>query len=430
MKFISINFFLYTIQKYSLLLVLLYCVGALTPDLYVKNSLLSYDLDMIISSQSGSNHFKQIFWSSLFLFLSCSFMLGKEDSHSWNSVIKTIFYLLIICLTTLVSTMWSNYPSLTVKRGLFQVIFVITLVLSVHYSEKHNYLEKNIEFFLYALYFMTSISILSGYGFADNGTLASFSNNKNNFALSLICVTIIVFALKNASIININNYRFHITLLLLMLILTQSKTNLSILVAFYFLSKMGKNHIALVLSGIYLSSILVFVISSGTSSLLGNQFNLLNYVDEDFLTGRGFIWDTLYYDLVYFDKFMLGYGYGAYFGTPDIPYFFDDEYSFIRFITSAHNGYIEHYVQFGFFVSIFLFLVYFLCSKTINNKYLLLIMIIPILHNITETSMLKDNSIAWFTFIFSFAASNILKPKSETMESQQIELKNSNKEIL
>tara|TARA_Y100001960_G_scaffold329969_1_gene422728 strand:+ start:6851 stop:8101 length:1251 start_codon:yes stop_codon:yes gene_type:complete len=399
------------LRRYGFFLVILYCIGALSPAFYPKSSLLSNDLDSIISAKSGSAIFKQTFWLGLFVYYVFNVITSKELRFFSRSINITLLLLILICITISTSALWSAFPSLTIKRSIFQFAFCGTVFFSIYYAFQQGTLGKCVIFSVYAIYALTFLSIIMGYGFSVNGTLASFAKNKNQFAASLIIIIVFMITLKNCNLVVLSNYKLHISLLVTLVFLTQSKTNLAIITLFYLSTKIPIQLNRYLLSVTYIAFIFLFCMFYPSNSYFGYNYTILDIIDEDFLTGRGYIWDLLYYDLHFFNQSLIGYGYGAYFGTPTIPYFFDDPYSFTRFITSAHNGYIDHIMQLGIVLTSFLAVLYFIMASRLKHRFLLASMSIPIIHNITETSMLKDSSIIWLAFLFSVSLSCLLDIK-------------------
>lgn len=399
------------LKRYGFFFVILYCIGALSPAFYPKSPLLSNDLDSIISAKSGSAIFKQAFWLGLFVYYVFNVIVSKELRFFSRSINITLLSLILICITISTSALWSAYPFLTIKRCIFQFTFCGTIFFSIYYAFQQRTLGKCVIFSVYTIYVLTFFVTILGYGFSENGTLASFANNKNQFAVSLVAIIAFMITLKNCNLADFSNYKLHISILMMFVILTQSKTNLAMITIFYLSIRMPILFNKCFLSTIYIVCVFLFCIFYPLNGLFGYNYTILDIVDEDFLTGRGYIWDLLYYDLNFFGESLTGYGYGAYFGVPTIPYFFDDAYSFTRFITSAHNGYIEHIMQLGIFLTLLLAALYFIMVSRLKNRVLVASMCIPVIHNITETSMLKDSSIVWFAFIFSVSISSLLDTK-------------------
>jgi len=131
------------------------------------------------------------------------------------------------------------------------------------------------------------------------------------------------------------------------------------------------------------------------SYYLGEYTHAGLYLDPDAITGRGIIWDTLYYDLQYFSKLLFGYGYGAYFSNGTIPHFFDDDWSFLRHISSSHNGYLDMLLQYGIALSLVIIPCLYKLTSGIKHSWLSAAFILPVVYNLTESAFLRDQSIMW-----------------------------------
>ena len=154
---------------------------------------------------------------------------------------------------------------------------------------------------------------------------------------------------------------------------------------------------------------MLFILIPSLSYFLGDITHAGQYLEPDAITGRGIIWDTLYYDLEYFSKFAFGYGYGAYFSNGSIPYFFDDDWSFLKHIASSHCGYIDVLIQYGLVFSLAVVICIYRLSSGIKNVWLSSAFIIPIIYNFTESTFLRDQSMMWLFAIVLFSYVAILK---------------------
>ena len=164
----------------------------------------------------------------------------------------------------------------------------------------------------------------------------------------------------------------------------------------------------------------IFILIPGVSYHINDYQHIALYVDDDFFTGRGIIWDALYYDLGFFDEITLGYGYGSYFGVGVIPFELDDKYSFLQYVSSAHNGYLQLLLQFGVVGSLFIFIFFIVSMLNSNNKYLHAALIIPILHNVTESSIFRDVNMAWFLMVVIIISSGIYLVRYEVSNERDI----------
>jgi len=78
----------------------------------------------------------------------------------------------------------------------------------------------------------------------------------------------------------------------------------------------------------------------------------------------------------------------------------------MQFINSPHNGYLDLLLQFGYVFTLFILVIFMLLFKNIKCPYITAAMILPLVHNLTEASMFKDNTMVWLLFIVGIAASS------------------------
>ena len=396
--------------KYGFLLILFSIFDIFSPDFYPKVLLSDLNLDSLVANQSGSSLNKQIFWMVLFAFFTSQFWIFRLRNNANLEFIKLLALMLVLPLICLVSIIWSEYPQHGFKRGIFQFIFISVVSISAFYSLAYGTFTNSIRITSAVVIIYVFYSILIGNGFSSQGALIGYFSNKNvlgGAALALIMLNHFFDKSSSTKDIFVRNI---ITLLLaILLVLSMSKTNIAIFVLVTALSYLRLT----ILKTVTISFVLIFsatFIWLPISELFTGQYVVFSdFVSSDFITGRGLIWETIYYDLNKFDKLYFGYGYGNFFGVPEIPYYFDNAFSFLMFITSAHNGYIELLIQFGIIVStiIVTLLIKLLSLMTRKEQYLLAV--IPVLQNLTESTLLKDASIYWFVFIIAILFHAMLK---------------------
>ena len=400
------------LQSYGLFIIFLFCFGILTPDLDAKFSLMDLDLEQQLNASAGSNIFKQLLWSSLFVFYVASFFLaGSYKKVSRNFYLKSLLLLMIVFIS-LISAFWSNYPSYVLKRSLFQLIFISSIILAFYYSFINKTLERSIMLTVYSYLFITLVSILLGVGFTADFALAGFAKNKNLMGINLAVLIITFHSLKKSYNFNFRNFKNILVLLIILLLLTKSKTSIFLVLFYFTMSNIHFKYVKASLLIILASCVSMFLLLPLLSYLLNDYYHIGKLVDANFMTGRGFIWNILYYDLEYFDKLLSGYGYGSYFGVPQIPYFFDVDNSFIQYINSAHNGFIELYLQFGALITIAIIAIFAMCMKGLNSSHLLAGLSVIVLHNITEASFYKDSTSIWVLYLLIFSISIFSKKLS------------------
>ncbi|MBB1330213.1 O-antigen ligase family protein [Pseudoalteromonas sp. SR43-7] len=403
-----VNSCLNFIRKYGFLLVLIFCFGGFSPALYPKVGMMDLDLSNRIDSKSGSNLFKQLFWVSLFFFYLFCFYFDKNKIIIKKNFNNALIAFSLIISISFISMLWSSFPSYVFKRTFFQLIFITVCILSFYFSYKKNNTAKCIELCLYYMFFLILLTLIMGWGLTSDLSLAGYEKGKNVLGINLVVIYILYsFFCKSKSK---KNDLIVLFTLFSLIILTQSKTCFLLVVMFFILTKFKQSHIKIINTSLLLFLVVGFIVMPCITYYSNSYMHIGLYVDPEFITGRGYIWDTIYYDLSFYKNIFLGYGYASYFGTPEIPYFFDDSHSFLRYITSSHNGYLSLLIQFGV-LSITIVSLFAYVTKNIEGRVGNAAITIIIFHNITEASFYRDNTVIWMLFLIVVAFSLVKKVK-------------------
>ncbi|UTW48991.1 O-antigen ligase family protein [Bacterioplanoides sp. SCSIO 12839] len=382
----------YLWEKYGFCLVLLFCLGVFQADLTSKGGMMEADFSQRMANKSGGNFIKQLFWISFFLFYISRFFL--VNSLASKELGKKLFWLLVLPSVALVSAIWAEQSSYVIKRSFFQLCFIFTVCLSFYYSYQRGGLYRSVVVAVCVVFLLTLISIALGAGFTPSGALSAYVAGKNVNAINLI----VLIALVTLLIVHMGARKELLWMtfgLMALLILTKSKTNIFIACLFFFLVWLRPVFSTPVVLSLFTGAVMLFVIVPLVTLTLNFEWNPGMSLEPDALTGRGFIWDTLYFDIKTFDKVLLGYGYGGYFGTGSIPFYFDDDFSFIKRITTAHNGYLELILQLGYILTLFVLCFIAYLIKGFSYGWQVSAMAIPIIHNLTESSIFRDQNMIW-----------------------------------
>ena len=391
------------VLRYGFLLVLLSVCNIFSPDFSAKTMLTDLNLESMVDSQSGTNSIKQIFWAVLFLFFVSQYVLFRFRNKHYKRFNKKLLLLIIIGLVCIFSGLWSEYLFQSFKRSIFQILFISVICISAFYSVAYETFERSVKIATVLVLSFTIVSIALGIGFNAKGALAGYFQNKNTLAitvLSLLALNYLI-VMQNLSKSNKIDRQSWVLIfgLICCLLVSASKTNIFIFLLLPIFHSLNLRILRLTAVSIFLGLSFLFILMPISYLFTEHYIVLSDFVDDTFITGRGLIWKTIYYDLITFEKLTLGYGYGSYFGVPSIPYYFDDSLSFLRFINSAHNGYLELLIQFGIIFSCFIIFILGALIYSLQKKEYLVVAMIPILQNITESSFLRDNLIYWFLFI-------------------------------
>lgn len=394
-------------EKYSFVIIVLFCFGFFGANLMPKVAMTANDATAFSEQISGSNSTKQIFWLSMFAFL------------TWRGFAQRIFTVdrwnMLLMLTAmaggiaLISVLWSDYPLLTFKRSFFQIIFCFSLVSSFYLAKEHDVIERSLFWGGALIVSLILLTILMGVAFVPSGNLAGFTKGKNVLGQNLVVFIALLFLQIKLFGQRLPYTKWLIGVMFFFLLLTISKTSIALLVIFYLIGLSNILIVKLIKNTAFLIAISIFIFIPALSYYLGDYIHAGLYLDPTAITGRGIIWDTLYYDLEYFSQILLGYGYGAYFSNGTIPYFFDDNWSFLKHIASSHNGYLDVLLQYGLIFSLPIVLFLYKLTAGIKHHWLAAAFIIPIVYNITESTFLRDQSMMWCFTVILFAYVVILK---------------------
>lgn len=383
-------------ERYGMALVMLFVLDIFMPNLAPKVELLERDLSAVIASNAGANILKQLFWIGMF---SGYLMLHLLDRLR---VLRQSFWgwMLLAWLAVFVAAFTSDYVAISLKRALFQFIFLFVVFSATHYAYRNRSLRICVWFAGISVIGLSLLSLVLGVGLSSLG-LAGYTESKNvlgAYLTALIIMTVVVEFIEGRKV----PFSFLFKLMLCgLLVLTQSKTSVAVLLLVLIMAR--SDLLLVLLSNLLLVSgfFLLFVFWPAISYELGDYWHISQHISHEFMTNRGIIWEACYYDLERFGKLLTGWGYASYFGVPDLPFSFDVKWSFLQYINSSHNGYISLLIQLGLFLSIPIYLALTGMIFHVRNLKLQAALMFPLIHNLTESSFLRDQHVVWFFFVWT-----------------------------
>lgn len=388
------------LDRYAFLIILLYCLEVLAPELSPKAAMMDADAGDRTASISGGNLVKQVFWVAALFFLAWRFI---QLNFLTVQAQRQLFLLLALSGLALVSVLWSGYTSYTVKRAVFQAIFCFCVFSSFFLARYYQTYAQSLYIATGIVVVMILLSVVFGGAFMPDGSLAGFTKGKNLLGQYLLAMIVMLALVIKLDKVEVKKLYIALALVFGFLILTGSKTSTALVILFAALAFSGTLMAKFVVSFAFITFAAVFIFIPGLSYIFADMVHIGQYLSPNAITGRGIIWDTLYYDLFYFSKVTLGYGYGAYFGVGVIPYFFDDPWSFLQHIASSHNGYLDMFLQFGLLGSVFVVGLFIALSMGIRAKWLAASLIVPVVYSFTESAVFRDQSMMWFLTVVLFA---------------------------
>ena len=396
------------LEKYGLLLMALYCLEVFTPDFGSKVIESDLTMDAFNERLAGSNLFKQAFWILAWLFFTIRYLFNTAIGPLKRNLNTNVLLLLLLCGFALLSALWSDYPFFTLKRAIFQVLFCCSLSFAVCFAIYHGSLIKTFTLAAWVCIGLIMVSLLLGGGINTDLQLSGFVSSKNTLGKNLLVLFVLGYVWTRTLNVKDKWLQFTLLALAILLLMTQSKTNMMLLFIFVLLMQLSLFKLRVIMTSVFLMLTSVFVFIPAMSYYLNDYQHIALYVDAEFFTGRGLIWDALYYDLAFFQKMALGYGYGSYFEVGVVPFTLDDKYSFLQFITSAHNGYLQLLLQFGLLGTFLVSVMLMLPLLNIRNSFLLAALIVPLIQNVTESTLFRDTNMVWFLMIVIIASARLL----------------------
>lgn len=387
------------LDKYAFLIILLYCLGLFSPELAPKGTMMDTEAEYRATSMSSSNITKQLFWFLAFFYL--AWRLVKLNFMSLPAQ-RQLLTLLMISGLALASVLWCLYDLHNKKS----VISAYILLLYFYFFLFIQIASKLCSISIYGYmpdYFYDFFVCWNGGAFGPDGALAGFNRSKNLLGQNLLAMFVMMILLIKLDGIEVKKLYLCLAMIFCFLVLTGSKTSLALAMLFIGLALSGTLIAKFIVGFSFLVLSSVFIFIPGLSYISGEMFHIGQYMEPAAFTGQGLIWDTLYYDMDYFSKVLLGYGYGAYFGVGVIPYFFDDPWSFLQQITSPHNGYLDMFLQFGVLGCSFLISLFITLCAGVKSKWLAGALIVPVIYSFTEAAVFRDQSMMWFLTIVLFA---------------------------
>jgi exopolysaccharide production protein ExoQ len=333
----------------------------------------------------------------------------------------------IACLVgiAILSTLWSDLPDITFRRGI--VLFGTTLFglyLAVRYTLKEQLRLLAIMLGIAATLSLLFAIFLPSYGITGEiyeitpqgiriaseiyeGTWKGIFFHKNVLG-RLMVLSVLVFAMLN---IEETKYRIikwaMLGLSLSLLILSESKSSLVIfgiiLILFTFYKSLQWHiNIRLSLYCFYAIAVIFMVVWS-----LGNTKYIFNIVDRDItLSGRSDLWEAVL--IMIRKRPFLGYGYNAFWlglkGKSAVLWKLVGWQA-----THSHNGLLDLWLDLGIFGVVLFILAFFQAFCNAIRKigsadsmevfWPLFYLTFMLLFNLTESSILQQNSIFWVLFV-------------------------------
>lgn len=386
-------------------LIVAYCFNVLPPD---------FSFDGISRGGAEGSLYNQVFWGALML-MSLPSVLGRSKVH-WGVYVHAM-PLLILCTFFLLSAIWSLDPAISFRRAVLEFMVVGCVLVNV------ASLERAEQAFV-ILYRVASITLclelvmlFRENGFDEFGLFRGIHSHKNVLGLVSVIAIFSGFWVRSGDFdVSRRWVAIYLILWFVLLVLSQSKTSLGLLIAIPLFAISIRRWSAKI--GVGIGAPLVVIIAIGycfvaIGVIAGFDVGggVEDWISSVGFTGRDHIWHFLIARIL--EAPWLGYGYGGFWDIgPDAP---NVKYGtgYMPMINQAHNGYLDILLAGGMLglAGYLLVLAAFvrslsLAERTVKNSVLGLgwiFVTFSFFHNFTESSALRGYALVWVIQLLAMA---------------------------
>ncbi len=373
----------------------------------------------------------RMFWFAAYIPTLFLVLRRWRDIGSW--IFSIPFFLLLLVILAISSTMWSGVPEVTFRRS---IALMLTTLFGLYLAKCYDN-EEVLELLVWCLSFIMILNWIFALGVPSWGRMMYESGeawrgvfiHKNVMGETMLLYLIVLTQFEYKTI-RARAFVFFAGMLSLgLLLLSKSMTPVIIavlLIVVHFLLNILRSDIRyarifFVLSLLWVSFVGILI--------LVNIDMILNFLGRDLsLTGRDEIWTLLLEQIQ--EHYMFGYGYNAFWG--------EDGGAATHVwnqlgwkMKSAHNGFLELCLSLGF-LGLGLFMILYI--KVIDaslfyaytgNSWPLLFLIFFTLLNITESRILEQNNLYWVIFVVIAVQLNPRRRRIHSIQRQELPSVNS-----
>lgn len=401
-------------------LVILYTLSVLRPDL-TPEDFGDMRLSVQLEETSASDIVNQLFWLITAGMSAAAVALNPRpfmDAFRRNHL---IFALGLLCI---VSAVWALAPGIAFRRSILQIMILFTLVVTVNYAQSVERLHK-IAYLAFGIAALANLAALPfGFAFDWRHLFRGIVGDKN--VLGAMAVVAVFVGISARSLFpSVFGRAINAAYLLGWLGiagLAGSKTSIALIVlvpaiviGVDFVARVARVRFgSLMTVALLMTGIVLLMFASGPG--VGVDDLVAAVMPDATFTGRTSIWSFILSETI--GRLPLGYGYQSFwnigFNAPNLKA--PDQ--FIHFLNQAHNGYLDVALQLGLpglvLVGIVLFNTLNLVGRTRRAgraAFWLVgfLVVFAILHNLTESSLLRAYHPTWIAFLFAALVGNRIR---------------------
>lgn len=389
----------------AVFLIFAFCLNALPPN---------FSFGGATEASAEGSVLNQAFWLGM-LVLALSAVINTSRAAS-GLYVKAL-PLLALCVLLIASSLWSLAPAISFRRAILECIVIGSILANVAALQR----AEQAFVILYRVAAITLmfelVMLLRANGFDEAGLFRGIHTQKNVLGLvggvAILCG---VWVRKSGVLRSLHWNTAYLLGWLALLILSRSKTSLALILAAPAIA-LGLRKLArslgvgpgaplLACFGLaYAAFAVAFIAGMDIGGGIEHWVHRLGF------TGRDDIWQFLI--ARFLENPWLGHGYGGFWdigpAAPNLRY----GTGFIPMINQAHNGYLDLLLALGLtgLAAYALVLVGFLfCLSSAERKtpqsslaLCWTLVVFSLLHNFTETTLLRGYSLVWVVQLFAMA---------------------------
>ena len=353
---------------------------------------------------------------AVLIFLAVTVLVGRRVA--WRHLFKSNIWILVLMAYLSSSLLWSDYPGVSAKRSLKllgSLAIALLLVTGPRTTESFQSVLRKC-FYLHIPLSILFIKFFTHFGVGgdslENGMWLGVTTHKNSLGeLTMLSAIFFIWSIINHQGGRLKNYAY-LCMSLYLLLGSRSQTSLLVFIIGTLLMltlRLTRSNLAAIKTRTTALAILIIccslILPFRPEVFLQNLFGgLVSSAGRDFtLTGRTDLW----YDLLNIASRhpIVGVGYGS-FWIGDVSHSLWDTHYWLP--TQAHNGYLDVYLELGLLGIAILVPVLLSGIRAItegfdtyfeNSQLRITLMIILLLHNMTESSFLRGDHHLWFLFL-------------------------------
>lgn len=334
----------------------------------------------------------------------------QNSWRSWNNIISILRLFTPLLFWILFSIVWSDFPDISMRRGLrFLIEFIALICFAATYSDQYRLLRVVFLCFGFIVILDIALFALPDVSYTPIG-YAGVHGEKNQagafcfVALSIFLSAFLVPRIFPVRLISLGLVGLCVWILSVSLCKTAWGLTPIVLLVTSGLMLIRRLPPSYAIATLGMGG-LGAIIASALIANLGRSAFLIATVDDPTLTDRDRVWDYVLYR--FSESPIIGHGYGALWNTDAASFAVPREFGVSINVGQAHNGYIDILAQLGvvgLILTILLFVAILFRLVWTNDTRIITFIAIYItigifLYNITESTLLSNGSELWVYFV-------------------------------